>query len=230
MPAQIWIVSDLTVIGPRPPRRTPRSARTHSLEADRCRPTSAAPDGRAKASPRRRLVQNFTSRFRGKCRTCVIDGVLEHSPAEHVAVPPSLPSHPPSGSANCSSRPCSPPPGNHRTRATSRWWPCSDCSACGSSKPPARTSPTSARSTVIGCCACAARAPRSSWSRCRQRSGGPSTGQPGTALVGRSCSTAAVSGWTVTPSTHGPRRVCEPCLDSWCYGSSGSMTGLRACW
>jgi hypothetical protein len=87
MPAPIWTVSDLTVIGPRPPRRTPRSARTHSLEADRCRPTSAAPDGRAKASPRRRLVQKFTSRFRGKCRTCVIDGVLEHSPAEHVRRP-----------------------------------------------------------------------------------------------------------------------------------------------
>jgi hypothetical protein len=40
----------------------------------------------------------------------------------------------------------------------------------GSSKPLARTSPTSARNTATGCCACAARASRSSRSRCRQRS------------------------------------------------------------
>jgi hypothetical protein len=44
--------------------------------------------------------------------------------------------------------------------ATSRWWPCSACPACGSSKPPARTSPTSARNTATGCCGSAARAPR----------------------------------------------------------------------
>jgi hypothetical protein len=24
--------------------------------------------------------------------------------------------------------------------------------------------------------------------------------------------------------------MCELYLDCWCYGSSGSMTGLRACW
>ena len=71
-------------------------------------------------------------------------------------------------SPTCSSRPCSPPPGNRRTRATSRWSRCSACSGCGSSKPPARISPTSARNTVTGCCAYAAKAPRSSWSRCRR--------------------------------------------------------------
>ena len=60
------------------------------------------------------------------------------------------------------------------------------CSACGSSKPLARTSPTSARSTATGCCACAARAPRSSWSRCR-RPAGPSTGQWAPGSAGRSC-------------------------------------------
>ena len=65
-------------------------------------------------------------------------------------------SHPRSASPTCSSKRCSPPPGNHRTRATSRWWPCSGYSACGSSRPPARTSPTSAKNTATGCCGSAA--------------------------------------------------------------------------
>ena len=70
--------------------------------------------------------------------------------------------HPPSTSAappsppTCSSRRCSPPPGNRRTRPTSRWWSCSACSACGSSRPPPRTSPISARNTATGCCGYAA--------------------------------------------------------------------------
>ena len=38
-------------------------------------------------------------------------------------------------------------------------------------------SPTSAKSTATECCACAAKAPKSSWSRCRQPSAGPSTRQ-----------------------------------------------------
>ena len=59
-----------------------------------------------------------------------------------------------------------------------------------------RTSPTWARSTATGCRGCAARAPRWSWSRCRQQSAGPSTGRPQTAPAGRSCSTAAAPGWT----------------------------------
>jgi hypothetical protein len=39
-----------------------------------------------------------------------------------------------------------------------------------------------------------ARAPRSSWCRCRQLPDGPSTGQQGTAPAGRSRSTAAAPG------------------------------------
>jgi len=38
--------------------------------------------------------------------TCVIDGVLEHSPAEHVRRPSVPPSRPPLGSRICSSRRC----------------------------------------------------------------------------------------------------------------------------
>ena len=42
----------------------------------------------------------------GFYRTCVIDGVLEHSPAEHVRRP-AVPAEPPTlGSPTCSSRPC----------------------------------------------------------------------------------------------------------------------------
>src|SRR5881394_2936592 len=42
----------------------------------------------------------------GFYRTCVLDGILEHSPASMSAVPLSPPNHPPSGSRTCSSRLC----------------------------------------------------------------------------------------------------------------------------
>ena len=108
----------------------------------------------------------------------------------------SPPNHPPSGSPTCTSRRCSPPPGSHRTRATSRWWPCSACLACGSSKLLAPTSPTWVKNTATGCCACAARAARWSRSRCRPQSGELSTGLPASRTAGRSCSTAAAREWT----------------------------------
>jgi len=60
----------------------------------------------------------------GFYRTCVIDGVPEHSPAEHVRRPRCRPSHPLSASLTCSSRPCSPPPASPPTRTTSPWSPC----------------------------------------------------------------------------------------------------------
>jgi hypothetical protein len=57
----------------------------------------------------------------GFYRTCVLGGVLEHSPAEHV-LRPAVPAESPTlGFPTCSSRPCSPPPGNQRTGMTSRW-------------------------------------------------------------------------------------------------------------
>src|SRR5450755_4324966 len=78
----------------------------------------------------------------GFYRTCVIDGLLEYSPAEHVRRPKSQRNHRPSGSLTCSLRPCSLRPASPRTLATSPWWPCSGSSVCGSSRPQARTSPT----------------------------------------------------------------------------------------
>src|SRR5689334_4924363 len=114
----------------------------------------------------------------GFYRTCVLDGLLEHSPAEHVRRP-AVPAESPTlgfthlqfeallTAARESPDPCDfalvAMPGLLGLRifeATS-----------------ARTSPTSARSTATGSCASAARAPRSSWSRCRPPSAGPSTGR-----------------------------------------------------
>ena len=42
-------------------------------------------------------VSRRLSVLAGFYRTCVIDGVLEHSPAEHVRRPESPPNHRPSG-------------------------------------------------------------------------------------------------------------------------------------
>ena len=44
----------------------------------------------------------------GFYKTCVIDGLLEHSPAEHVRRPSVPPESPTLGSLTCNSRPCSP--------------------------------------------------------------------------------------------------------------------------
>jgi len=49
----------------------------------------------------------------------------------------------------------------------------------------AQTSPTLATSTATRCCVYAAKAQRSSWSRCHQPSGRPSTGRPTTVSAGR---------------------------------------------
>ena len=78
----------------------------------------------------------------GFYRTCAIDGVLEHSPAEHVRRPAVPAESPTLGFTHLQFEALLTPPASHRTHATSRWWRCSACSACGSSKPPARTSPT----------------------------------------------------------------------------------------
>lgn len=98
----------------------------------------------------------------GFYRTCVIDGIVDQSPAEHVRRPPFLRSRQRSGSRTCSSRPCSPQPASHQITTTSRWWRCSGCSACVSSKLLERTSATWTKSTATGCCAYAVKAPR--WS------------------------------------------------------------------
>ena len=89
----------------------------------------------------RRLKPSTVSRrtpvVAGFYRTAVIDGLLAHSPAEHVRRPRVSTDSPTLGLSHLQLKPCSPRRGSHRTGATSPWSACSGCSVCGSSKPPA---------------------------------------------------------------------------------------------
>ena len=135
----------------------------------------------------------------GFYRTCVIDGIMEHSPAEHVRRP-AVPAESPTlgfthlqfeallTAARESANPC-----DFALVALLGLLGLRIFEATG-----ADIGDLGEEHGHRGCCAYAARAPRSSWSRCRQRSAGPSTGRPGTARAGRSCSTPAAPGWTGT--------------------------------
>ncbi len=140
----------------------------------------------------------------GFYRTCVINGVLDHSPAGHVrrpAVPAESPTpgvHPPAVRGPAHSRP--------RIRQPQRLRPGGHAGPpgpCGSSRPPAQISVISAKSTATGCCASAAKAARWSWSRCRQRSGGLSTAPSAPGRPARSCSTTAERAWIVMQAPGG---------------------------
>ena len=140
----------------------------------------------------------------GFYRTCVLDGVLQHSPAEHVRRPAVPAESPTLGFTHLQSEAL-------LTAARESPHPCDfalvamlACWACGSSRPPPRTSPTSVRSMATGSCGCAARAPRSSWSRCRPRPAGLSTGPQAPEAADRSCSIPCRTRWTGTP----PPAVC----------------------
>jgi site-specific recombinase XerD len=87
-------------------------------------------------------VARRTSVLAGFYRTCVIDGVLDHSPAEYVRRPIVPAESPTLGLTHLQFEAMLTAAGTHRTPTTSPWWRCSVCSGCGSSKPPARTSPT----------------------------------------------------------------------------------------
>jgi hypothetical protein len=75
----------------------------------------------------------------GFYRTCALDGVLQHSPAEHVRRPVVPAESPTLGFTHLQFEALLTAAGNRRTRAISRWWPCSGCWACGSSRPLPRT-------------------------------------------------------------------------------------------
>jgi hypothetical protein len=135
----------------------------------------------------------------GFYRTCVIDGVLEHSPAEHVRRP-AVPAESPTigfthlqfkallTAARESSHPC-----DFALVAMLRLLGLRIFEATGADIADLGEEHGHRVLRVCG------KAPRWSWSRWRQRSAGPSTPRSGPAPAGRSCSTAAASGWTATP-------------------------------
>ena len=86
----------------------------------------------------------------GFYRTCVIDGMLEHSPAEHVRRPPVPAESPTLGLTHLQLEALLSAARTRATRTTSRWSACSACSGCGSSRPAGRISRILARSTATG--------------------------------------------------------------------------------
>src|SRR5690242_4291879 len=96
----------------------------------------------------------------GFYRTCVIDGLLDHSPAEHVRRPAVPAESPTLGFTHLQFEALLTAGRQSADPCASRWWRCSGCWGCGSSKPPVPTSPTSAKNTATGCCASAGKAPR----------------------------------------------------------------------
>jgi hypothetical protein len=107
-------------------------------------------------------VSRRLSVMTGFYRTCVIDGVLPSSPAEHVRHPNVPPESPTLGLTHLQFEAILTAARLPRTSTTSPSLPCSDCSACGSSKPAPPTSPTSARNTATASSASPARAAKSS--------------------------------------------------------------------
>jgi len=132
----------------------------------------------------------------GFYRTCVLDTVMRTRRPSTSGARPYPPTHRPWDWGICSSRPSCPPLVSHRTGTTSPSSRCLACWACGSSRPPQRTSPTWGRSTATACCACTARATRPCWSRCHRRSAGHWTKPSAHGPPGRSCSTGAACAWT----------------------------------
>jgi hypothetical protein len=158
----------------------------------------------------------------GFYKTCVVDGLLDHSPAEHVRRPAVPPESPTLGFTHLQFEAL-------LTAARQSPDPCNFALVAMLGLLGLRIFEATAaditdlgEDTGTGCCACAAKAPRWSWSRCRQRPGGPSTGRSAPGLVGRSCSTAAAPEWTATPPP-------AACAASPALSACGSPGRTRTC-
>jgi len=116
----------------------------------------------------------------GFYKTCVIDGLLEHSPAEHVRRPAVPRNHPPWGFTHLQFEAL-------LTAARQSPDPCAFALVAMLGLLGLRIFEATGADITdlgeehgIGCCMCAAKAPRWSRSRCHRRSGGPSTARSAT--------------------------------------------------
>lgn len=163
----------------------------------------------------------------GFYRTAVIDGLLEHSPAEHVRRPTVPPESPTLGfthlqfEAMLTAARESPNRYDFALVAMLGLLGLRIFEATGADIADL------AKSTATGYCESAVRGPRSSSCRSRQQSGGPSTVLSAAGPVGQSCSTAAEQGWTGTP----PRADCGTWPAPPACGSAGrtrTCSGTRS--
>jgi len=144
-------------------------------------------------------VSRRTSVLSGFYRTAVIDGVIEHSPAEYVRRPTVLAESPTLGLTRL----------QFEAMLTAAREPANQFDfalvamlgllglrifeATGTD-----VTDLGERNTDTGCCGWSARAPESSLYLSRLQWGEPWTGRWTPELLGRSCSTRAAPGWTVT--------------------------------
>ena len=105
----------------------------------------------------------------GFYRTCVIDGVLEHSPAEYVRRPNVPAESPTLGLTHLQFEALLTAAKDSANRCDFALVTMLGLLGLRILKPPAPTSTTSARSTVTGCSGYAARVARSSWCHCPLR-------------------------------------------------------------
>ncbi len=193
------------------------SSREHTESDLRCHLTWCAERGVDPLAARRadlelhiRWMQEFR-RFRpptvsrrfsvaaGFYRTCVIDGVLEHSPAEHVRRPSVPPESPTLGFTHLQFEAmltAARESANRHDFALVAMLGLLGLRIFEATGADIGDLGEEHGHRVLRVCG---RAARSSWSRCLLRSAGPSTAPSQAGCAARSCSTAAVPGWTGTP-------------------------------
>lgn len=123
----------------------------------------------------------------GFYRTAVIDGVLEHSPAEHVRRPAVPPESPTLGFTHLQFEAMLTAARESASSYDFALVAMLGLLGCVSSRRPAPTSAIWARNMATGCCGYAGREARSCWCRCRPRSAGLSTAPSATEPPARSC-------------------------------------------
>lgn len=170
----------------------------------------------------------------GFYRTCVIDGALEHAPADYVRRPTDPPIPGPWADAPSSRGHA------HRRQDVAQPFDFAlvcllGLLGCGSSRPSARISTTSARSTATECSESGARAARLSSYRCHLPSAERLTVPRVSGFAVRCCSTGGALGWTGTPPPGGcatspamPESACHGCTRTCCATPSSPPCLMQA--